>query len=94
MAASLLPAEAKPTGSSGEAFIAANARKLGALLVLFLIGCLGLGTKVWLGFEEATVDVTQVVSRHEVSCARELVQASLMQCLQSRADCLTDHCSL
>ena len=94
MAASLLPAEAKPTGSSGEAFIAANARKLGALLVLFLIGCLGLGTKVWLGFEEATVDVTKVVSRHEVSCARVLVQAFPMQCLLYYAECPTDNCSL
>ena len=62
-------ADVKPSNGSAEAFVAANARKLGALLVLFLLGSLALGTKVWLGFEEATVDITKVVTKHQVLSA-------------------------
>ena len=71
MGATPLPADSKPSSKSAEAFVAANARKLGALLVLFLLGCLGLGTKVWLGFEEASVDLSKVVSGHQVHCTMQ-----------------------
>lgn len=71
MGATPLPADSKSSSKSAEAFVAANASKLGALLVLFLLGCLGLGTKVWLGFEEASVDLSKVVSGHQVHCTMQ-----------------------
>ena len=82
MGASPLPVDSKPLSGSAEAFIAANTRKLGALLVLFLLGGLGLGTKVWLGFEEASVDLNKVVSGHEVCCITMFCTTPVTQVLQ------------
>lgn len=65
MTASMLPIEAKQTKSYAETFIVANACKLSILLLLLLVGCLGVGS-VWLGFGEDKVDLTKIVSGHQV----------------------------
>lgn len=67
MAMAAPPVESRQTSNSAEAFLTANARKLGALALLLLIGCLGLGTRMWLGSEEMNVDLARVISGHQVS---------------------------
>ena len=56
----------KPQRSPVEAFFAANAWKLAVLLALFLTGCLGLGVKHWIDNKETTIDLSKVVSSHQV----------------------------
>lgn len=56
----------RPQRSPVEAFVAANARKLAVLLALFLTGCLGLGAKHWIDNKETNLDISKVVSSHQV----------------------------
>ena len=60
------PSDSKPQRSPVEAFCAANAWKLIILLVLFLTGCLGFGVKTWLDNKETTIDLSKIVSSHQV----------------------------
>lgn len=66
MGTSLLPTEGHQPNSSTESFYAANARKFAVLVLLLLIGSLGLGAKVFLGFEEPSVDISVLKSSYEV----------------------------
>ena len=69
MGTSLLPTEGQQLNSAAESFYTANARKFGILVVLLFIGSLALGAKVYLGFEEPSMDISVLTSSYEVSVA-------------------------